>query len=186
SGNIVVTTASGQATSGASFTVTAPGPPIILGVSPTSGPVDTPLTISGRNFGAIQGSSTVKFKDTVATPSSWHDDRIVVQAPSGLPAGDAAVVVTVNSPSSTVSSNPKIFTVTPIITGLSLTTGPKKMGFVITGANFGDPQGSGSVVKIGGVPMIVVPGTWKDDSITVQVPDTASLGLGSVVVTVNS
>src|SRR5262249_8914915 len=56
SGSIVVTTANGQATSTTSFTVTVSGPPHIDGVSPASGPFGKQVTITGTNFGAIQGS----------------------------------------------------------------------------------------------------------------------------------
>ena len=39
----------------------APAAPALTSLSPTSGPVGTSVTITGTNFGATQGTSTVKF-----------------------------------------------------------------------------------------------------------------------------
>jgi hypothetical protein len=179
SGNIVVTTAGGQATSDTSFTVTAAGQPTIQSLSPTSGPEGTSVTITGTDFGATQGTSTVTFNGITAallSPSDWSDTTIVVPVPSGVSAGKAAAVVIVNGQ----SSNSVDFTVTPQITRLSLPRGPVQMGFMITGSNFGATQG-GSEVRIGTTLMNVV--SWNDLSITVQVPAGASTG--NVVVRVN-
>jgi hypothetical protein len=45
--------------------------PSITSLSPTSGPVATAVTIAGANFGTTQGTSTVTFNGTTATPTSW-------------------------------------------------------------------------------------------------------------------
>jgi len=58
-GNVVVTVG-GVASNGVSFTVTAPGPSI-TSLNPTSGLVGASVTITGANFGATQGTSTVTF-----------------------------------------------------------------------------------------------------------------------------
>src|SRR6266849_2500845 len=42
--------------------------PSITNLSPSSGLVGTSVTISGSNFGTTQGTSTVKFNGTSATP----------------------------------------------------------------------------------------------------------------------
>jgi len=72
-------------------------------LSPTSGLVGTSVTISGANFGTAQGSSTVKFNGTTATPTSWRGTSIVVPVPSGATTGN--VVVTVGG----VASNGDMF-----------------------------------------------------------------------------
>ena len=54
-GNVVVTVGT-QASNGVAFTVG----PTISSVNPNSGAVGTPVTITGMNFGATQGTSTVK------------------------------------------------------------------------------------------------------------------------------
>lgn len=79
--------------------------PSITSLSPTSGPVGTAVAITGANFGSTQGSSTVTFNGTVASPTSWSDASIVAPVPAGATTGN--VVVTVNG----VASNGVSFTV---------------------------------------------------------------------------
>jgi len=54
----------------------APTAPMIIvaTLSPTSGTAGTPVTITGTNFGATQGSSTVTFNGTAATATTWSDE----------------------------------------------------------------------------------------------------------------
>ncbi len=98
-------------TSGLSSANSAPVPftplaaPIISLLSPGVGSAGTPVTITGSNFGATQGSSTVKFNGTTATPTSWSTTTIVAPVPVGATTGQ--VVVTVGG----VASNTVIFTV---------------------------------------------------------------------------
>ena len=79
--------------------------PTITGLSPNSGAVGASVTISGNYFGASQGSSTVTFNGTAATPTSWSNTSIVTPVPSGATSG--YVVVTVGG----VASNSVNFTV---------------------------------------------------------------------------
>src|SRR3989475_3114202 len=80
-------------------------PPSITSLNPTFGPVGTSVTITGTNFGAPQGTSTVTFNGTTATPTSWNDPSIVVPVPAGAATGN--VVVTVGGQ----ASNGVLFTV---------------------------------------------------------------------------
>src|SRR5271169_2525885 len=77
----------------------------ITTLSPTSGTVGTSVTITGTNFGATQGTSTVTFNGTPGTPTSWSGTSIVVPVPSGATTGN--LVVTVGG----VASSGVIFTV---------------------------------------------------------------------------
>jgi len=95
-GNVVVTVG-GAASNGVSFTVTPPGPSI-TSVNPASGLVGASVTITGANFGATQGTSTVSFNGTAGAPSSWTAMSIVVPVPSGATTGN--VVVTVSATAS--------------------------------------------------------------------------------------
>ena len=81
------------------------GAPAIVSLSPAVGPVGTSVTITGSNFGASQGSSTVTFNGTAASPSSWGNTSIVASVPAGATTGP--VVVTVGG----VASNGVTFTV---------------------------------------------------------------------------
>src|SRR5262249_45146051 len=176
-GNVVVTVG-GQASNGGSFTVTVP-PPSIASLTPSSGAVGTVVTITGANFGATQGTSTVAFNGTPGTPTAWSATSITVPAPSGATTGN--VVVTVNGQ----ASNGVSFTVTvplplPNITTLTPTSGPIGTAVTIAGANFGAAQGS-STVKFNGV--LATPIAWSATSITVPVPPGATTGSVGVTTT---
>ena len=70
-----------------------PTGPSVTSLSPTSGSVGTAVTINGANFGATQGTSTVRFNGSVATPRSWSATRIVASVPSGATTGVVTVTV---------------------------------------------------------------------------------------------
>ena len=126
-----------------SIFVPAPAP-TLTSLSPTTGPVGASVTIAGTNFGATQGTSTVRFNGTTASPPSWAAASIVVPVPAGATTGN--VVVTVGG----LASNGLSFTVTvpPALTSLSPTTGPVGTSVTIAGTNFGATQGT-STVQIG-------------------------------------
>jgi hypothetical protein len=102
----VVVTVNAVASNGVQFTVSVSSSPTITSLSPTSGTVGASVTIAGTNFGATQGTSSVRFNGTTASPTSWSATSIVAAVPSGATTG--AVVVTVNG----VASNGVTFTVT--------------------------------------------------------------------------
>ncbi len=173
-GNVVVTVG-GVASNGVSFTVTAPAPSI-TSLNPTSGTVGTSVLITGTNFGATQGTSTVKFNGTAGTPTAWSATSITVPVPAGATTGN--VVVTVGG----VASNGVSFTVTTAlinIASLSPNSGPVGSSVLITGTNFGATQGT-STVKFNGTAGTAT--AWSATSITVPVP--AGATTGNVVVTV--
>src|SRR5438270_2716502 len=88
--------------------------PNISSLSPTSGPIGTPVTITGTNFGATQGSVTIG--GATASITNWSSTTIVAVVPSSLAVGTANVVVAISGqpPSNSVG-----FSVTPGITTLS-------------------------------------------------------------------
>jgi Chitobiase/beta-hexosaminidase C-terminal domain/FG-GAP-like repeat len=65
--------------------------PTITGVSPNMGPIGTQVTISGFDFGAAQGASTVQFNGVAGMPTSWSDTQIVVPVPNGATTGNITV-----------------------------------------------------------------------------------------------
>jgi hypothetical protein len=81
-----------------------------------------PITISGANFGATRGTSTVTFNGTAATPTTWSATGIVVPVPAGATTGN--VVVTVGG----LASNAVAFSVISV----TLTASP---GTVVAGSN---------------------------------------------------
>ena len=150
--------------------------PTISTLSPTSGAAGTAVTITGTNFGSTQGTSTITFNGTAATPTSWSATSIATTVPAGATTGN--VVVTVGG----VASNGVSFTVTlspPSISTLSPTSGASGTAVTITGANFGSTQGA-STVTFNGTP--ATPTIWSATSIATTVPVGATTG--NVVVTV--
>lgn len=147
--------------------------PSISGLSATSGTAGTLITINGSNFGATQGTSTLKFNGVSATPTSWSATSIVAPVPSTATTG--SVVVTVNG----TSSNGIAFTVKPKIDSLSPTSGPVATSVTISGTTFGATQGSSTVTFNG---TTATPSSWSDTSIVTQVPP--GTHTGPVVVTV--
>lgn len=56
--------------------------PSLTSLPPANGPVGTSVTITGTNFGATQGPSTVSLNGAAATPTSWSATSILVAVPS--------------------------------------------------------------------------------------------------------
>jgi hypothetical protein len=170
----VVVTVSGVASNGVAFTV-LPTPTISI-LNPTSGPVGASVTITGTNFGASQGTSTVTFNGTAASPTGWTASSIAVPVPAGATTGN--VVVTVNG----VASNGINFTVlpTPTITLLNPNSGPIATPVTVTGTNFGASQGASTITFNG---IAATPTSWSATSIAAPVPNGATTG--NVIVTVN-
>ena len=174
----VVVSVGGTDSNAAAFTAIAA--PAITGVSPATGARGVSVTIAGANFGATQGTSTVKFGGTSATPTAWSATSITVPVPN-MAAAPAIIVVSVGG----TDSNPWAFAVNcpasgPCINAASPSTGPATTSVVVTGANFGATQGT-STVKFGSTP--VTPTAWSASSITVTVPSLAA-GQVNVVVSV--
>jgi len=171
----VVVTNAGVASNRQYFYVTAPPSPTITNTWPTSGPAGTAITISGSNFGAAQGSSTVSFGGVNATTIPyWSDTSLTVLVPTGALTGN--VVVTVNG----VSSSGAPFTVTnpPVLTSVSPTSGAPGANVTITGTGFGSQQGIGQV-WLGSTYGTVV--SWSDTQIVATIAPTSRTGTVKVL-----
>ena len=149
--------------------------PTLTSLSPSNGPVTTAVTISGSNFGSTQGTSTVTFNGTAATPTTWSVSSIVVPVPAGATAGN--VVVTVGG----LASNAMPFTVIvpPVMTSLKPSSGPVATVVTINGANFGATKGTSTITFNG---IAAAPTSWSATTIVVLIPTGAISG--NVVVTV--
>src|SRR6266480_1285584 len=165
-GNVVVTVSS-QPSNGVNFTVVPA--PSITSLSITTGAVGAAVTITGSNFGSTQGTSTVKFHGTTASPTSWSATSIAVSVPSGATTGTVVVHA------SGVDSNGVNFTIVPApsITSLSVITGAVGTAVTVTGSNFGSSQGTGTVTFNGTTASVT---TWGASSIAVTVPNGATTG----------
>jgi uncharacterized repeat protein (TIGR01451 family) len=164
--------------SGAKGVIFTAPTPNISSLSPTSGTGGTAVTISGSNFGATQGSSSVTFSGTKTTNiSTWSDTSIVADVAAGTAEGSGPVIVTVGG----AASNSMPFTVTgPQITSLSPSSGAIGSSVTIIGSGFGSSQGT-STVSFNGTGATTI-ASWSDGSIVADVPSLATSG--NVVVTV--
>jgi len=108
-GKIAVTTPGGSATSAASFTVTLlPAAPSITTLKPASAKRGALVTITGTEFGAARGTSSIKFGSKTCTKYvSWSDTQIKCRVPAKAKYG--AVKVTVKTTAG--KSNAMSFTV---------------------------------------------------------------------------
>ncbi len=161
---------------GPTFTVGTP--PNVSYTNPASGPVGTVVTITGQYFGATQGTSTVSFNGTQATPTSWNDTQIVASVPTGATTGK--VSVTVNGVVSNGGYGPT-FTVgtPPNVSYTNPASGPVGTVVTITGQYFGATQGT-STVSFNGT--AATPTSWSDGQIVAPVPSGATTGIVSVSV----
>jgi len=171
----VVVTVGGRPSNGVAFTVRLP-PPVVTTLSPTTGAPGTVVTISGANFAATQGTSTVTFNGVPAAPVAWTPAGITVPVPAGATTGPVLVTVD-NQVSNAVS-----FVVPlppPGITAISPSSGVIGTLATISGANFGATQGSSTVTFNG---TIATPASWSATSIVMPVPEGTTTG--PVIVTV--
>ena len=161
--------------------------PSVSSVSPVVGTYGTSVTITGSNFGAAQGTSTVSFNGgTSSSVTSWSDSQIVATVPTSSPVGTGPVTVSVNSVSSPVTTASLFTLISPVITNLEPPFGAIGGTLVINGHGFGASQNG--VVSINGV---VAPiqysclqqpwyECWTDNQIQVIIPSNASTGMVTV------
>lgn len=147
--------------------------PAITSLSPNSGNIGATIDINGSNFGAVQGTSVVKFYNNVTATSIslWSDTKITVQVPVGTTTGNITVTTTGGT------SNGVNFTVTvpPAITSLSPNSGNIGATIDINGSNFGAIQGTSTVKFYNNVTATTIT-LWSNTKITVQVPVGATTG----------
>ncbi len=165
-GNIVVTV-DGAASNGVAFTFHPF--PAITGLSPTSGTVGTPVTITGTGLMDGGGNGAVTFNGTPAAIITQSGTSIQVNVPAGATTGP----VSVHANGNTVKSSTSFTVIVPQISGLSPNYGAPSALVHITGANFGATRGNGTVTT-GGASTYVV--SWSDTTIAILVPSNATTG----------
>jgi hypothetical protein len=177
-GTVDVTVATDGGTSATSaadqFTYTVPPPPAVSGVSPSSGPNGTLVTITGTN---LSGATAVDFGQNNPSSSFTVGNATTVYATA--PPGNQTVDVTVTTVAGTsTTSTADEFTYTipsqPTVTGISPDTGFSGTSVIVTGTGFT----STSAVDFNGVAATFT--VNSDTGITA----TAPTGSGTVDVTV--
>jgi hypothetical protein len=134
SGPISVTDSAGTSTSLTSFSVSPPGSPVVALFVPISGPVGTPVTITGDNF---TGATAVTFNGTSASYTVDTDQTISTTVPAGATTGPVVVTTPAGTASGAVD-----FTVTsagsPVLVAFTPTSGSVGTSVQITGTGFTD------------------------------------------------
>lgn len=175
SGKITVTTAGGtSALSTQSFTINTPLPVIAsTGLSVTTGPIGTLLTITGTN---LAGITEIKFQGAAAVTTGFTNNTataVTVAVPAGTTTGK--ITVTTAGGTSALSTQDFVIILPPAIgsTGLSATHGLPGSSLTITGTEFSNI----TAIKFEGAAPVTTGFTDNTaTSVTVVVPVTALTG----------
>ncbi|MBC7881437.1 MAG: hypothetical protein H7Y37_08885 [Anaerolineae bacterium] len=140
--------------------------PSVSSFTPTSGAVNSAVTITGTNFTGLTG---VAFNGTPSTSYFLNSDsQITTTVPDGATSGLISVVTS----RGTANSSTNFTIAAPSISGFNSTTVPVGGTLIINGSNLT----GATVVKINGVSVPFTPGS----SITVLIPSGITSGLVSV------
>jgi hypothetical protein len=204
SGIVVVTVGTLSSRSGLNAQIyvgSAPpaGEPLIKRLSADTGPIGTPLTVTGYNFGASQGDSRVTFAgvDPVGNPiripaqkyNEWSNTSIQVIVPPKSTTGPVIVTVGQNNSNDNFVFIPLPQTPAgpPVIDKVTPGNGPVETEVTIEGNNFGDSRGV-SVVYIGDIDHSLQVSKkdgedlWTNNEIVAKIPRDATSGRIKVLV----
>jgi YD repeat-containing protein len=168
SGQVRVTV-NGVISNGIFLGILGPG---ITNVSPNPAQVGNAVTVTGVNFGATQGTSTLTLDDVPLTTSSWSASSILFTVPTWATKGNLKVTRLGDV------SNLVNLAVTPTITNLVPNTGQVGTSVTVNGTGFGETQGT-STLKFGSD--VIAPGSWSASAITFLVPTKPTAAVSVVV-----
>jgi len=164
---------SGAATAPQLMIMTTPSnAPNLTSFTPSNGPVDTEVTITGNNF---IGAGAVTFNGVVANFALDSDTQIRARVPAGATSGKIRIT---NASGSGSYATDFIVTKTPAIASFTPGTGPVKAEVTITGSHF---TGVTSVQFNGSASTSVI--IDSETQIRAIVPANAAPGAGKIVVT---
>ena len=134
-------------------------------MTPNSGVAGTPVSISGNNFGASQGNSTVTFNGIpAASITSWSNAGIYAVPPSNVTTGPVVVVA-----NSIPSNSNNVFTVTNPAIG-SIVPPAAAAGAVVTINGSGFQPNSGQTIQVFFNGVSFTPNQWSSTSVTHRFP----------------
>lgn len=177
-GNLQVVTEKGRA----SFRLTVTSP-WVQSISPRSGRTNTLVTVTGSNFGAARGNSSVRIGGTpVSSYSSWSNTAIDLRIPVNARPGGLAVWTSEGR-----SNSIHLEVTSPYLTRISPSRVFPGDLLTLTGGNFGSTRGLGRVLFTPNVrPSIYQYQSWSASRIVVEVPDRAETGDVKVVTSLGS
>ncbi len=166
------------ASSTSSFTV---ADIVIIALTPSSGPIGAPITLTGGSFGAYAGANTrLLIGGSAAAVSVWNDATIQATVPA-LPEGLHPLWIERQSGSGVQSSATSYFQVlTPAVATLVPSSAPIGAPFTLTGTGFGPYAGSNTRVLVGGIAAPI--SVWNDSTIKGTVPGALGPGLVELLV----
>ncbi len=154
----------------------------VAGITPSSGPIGMPFTITGDNFGNyVAGYTQVLMGGTTCPLTLWSETKIQGTAPGALTPGDYQMKVVRELNGGEVESSTFPFTITqPVAYAITPTTGPIGEPFTITGESFGNYAAGYTGVLINGatVPLTL----WSDTKIQGTIPGGLAPGQYPVMV----
>ena len=162
-----------------SYTVTQPA---LYTLTPSSGAIGVPFTITGESFGNYVANYTRVFLGGATMPLTlWTDTRIQGTIPGTLPAGDYELVVERALNGGVVRTSTTAFNLRNMEAyWLAPSSGPIGMPFTITGVGFGNYSPVYTHVLIGGTTAPLT--LWTDTKIQGTVPGSLASGQYPVLV----
>jgi hypothetical protein len=159
------------------FTVTSLS---FTGPTPSSGPIGVSFTLNGSGFGPYAGANTrLLLAGATVAVSVWNDTSITGVVPA-VSTGPQPVWIERESGIGVESSATSYFNVvTPVVTGVSPSSGPIGVVYTLSGSGFGTYNGSNTLLLIGGTTTSI--SVWNNTQIQGVVP---ALSTGSYPVTV--
>lgn len=183
SGTFVVTVGGKASAASMQFTLNAPQ---VTSISPSGGPSDTLVTISGIGFGTKNDNSRVSFNGYNATIESWSNSYITCRVPQGPQNGSVSVVIYINYDYYVSTTfNYVLPSITSIASANSSSTG-NNIGaeIAVNGQGFGAYQSEyNGILTFGGTQ--VSPTAWTSNLIKFRIPAGISAGYKTVALSIN-
>ncbi len=157
--------------------------PSITSFTPATGPVGTPVTITGTGFSGTPTNNEVKFFNNItATVTSSTATSINTTVPASSVTGKISVTVNCVTVQSATDFTVSVATA-PTIISFTPASGPVGTTVTITGTNFSTTPAS-NIVAFNGTTAVVTASTTT--SITTTVPSGATTGTITVTVSGNT
>ncbi|HNT98223.1 MAG TPA: IPT/TIG domain-containing protein, partial [Elusimicrobiales bacterium] len=163
----------------AHFTVAPSSGAAEASITPSSGPIGLPFTITGEGFGTYSAGTTLALIGGATAPLTlWTDTQIKGTVPGSLAAGEYPVVVMRGS--EVLAETSSFTVVVPALADITPSSGPIGLPFALNGTGFGNYVANYTRVLIGGTTCPLT--LWTDTQIKGTIPGTIAPGMHEVLV----